>query len=966
MSHKKFFCFKPNYCFFERSIVMKTKIIIILLAVMMSLSTPALAATVTFHTTGPTPGQHDIYNFVGATRDGDNVGTTPNDGWLNDEWTYVALDRAAQGQTFVTGSSEAVYLCTGFWIRHVGYTENTDSGTTNNGTWYSVPANAKFGIRITDPVASGTNAFVLSSESYTVTGDEENIIEGGSSANGTGTWIHIELSTPIALAPDTTYGFDVVSMSGNPNMYFETLGIRDDATNGNPYEGTAYRSGGNGVANNTLTVAPGDRVFLIELEGTFPVTASIPEPADKSSGTPTDMVLSWNAGRDSTGSKVYFGTKPSTMELLTTIEHTPDVDRYSYSITDLDYSQLYYWRVDEVQQSGSDVRGNLWSFTTGTIQASNPKPYDNEIAVAIDTNLSWTRGLGSTESNLYFGTASDALELQATIQHTEGTEQYGYSVTGLANDQDYYWRVDETLNGENVEGELWRFTTIPVIPISDPTLVGWWKFDEGPGKAIDWSGLNQHGTVYGDAESIYGYDRNAIDFDYADDYVDLPIGATISALNSMTIATWVYFPNYGEMWQRIFNFGNNDVTVYMYLTTLNGSSVPRFAITNSGAAGESGVDAMSTLTIGWHHMAVTIDETSLNLSLYIDGAVAATGITQTLPSDLGNTTANWLGRSEDGSVPPDPYLAGALDDFRIYNYAMNREEIELVMVIDPLRAQNPAPVHGQTITIENFAGLSWAAGADAAQHDVYLGNNQNDVANADTSTAGIYRGRQSGTSYNPAGGVEWGTKYYWRIDEVNNDGSVSTGSVWTFDVADYLVVDDFEDYNDYPPNEVWNTWLDGYDDPTNGSSAGYPNPDFNVGEHYLETTVVHSGNQSMPVFYDNSAGLSEVTKSLTSTDRDWTRYGVDTLTLWYQGIRTNAAEPMYVALNGTAVVFNEDANAAQTTAWVRWDIPLQTFADMGINLTNVSSITIGFGNPNNPVAGGSGHVFFDDIRLYRP
>jgi hypothetical protein len=88
------------------------------------------------------------------------------------------------------------------------------------------------------------------------------------------------------------------------------------------------------------------------------------------------------------------------------------------------------------------------------------------------------------------------------------------------------------------------------------------------------------------------------------------------------------------------------------------------------------------------------------------------------------------------------------------------------------------------------------------------------------------------------------------------------------------------------------------------------------------------------------------------------------LTLWYQGIRTNAAEPMYIALNGTTIVVNEDVNAAQTTAWVQWDIPLQTFADKGVNLTNVSSITIGFGNKSNPVAGGSGHVFFDDIRLY--
>jgi hypothetical protein len=73
---------------------------------------------------------------------------------------------------------------------------------------------------------------------------------------------------------------------------------------------------------------------------------------------------------------------------------------------------------------------------------------------------------------------------------------------------------------------------------------------------------------------------------------------------------------------------------------------------------------------------------------------------------------------------------------------------------------------------------------------------------------------------------------------------------------------------------------------------------------------------------------------------------------------------MYVALNGNAVVVNDDVNAALATKWTRWDVPLQAFADQGVNLSSVSSISIGFGNKANPVAGGQGHVFFDDIRLY--
>jgi hypothetical protein len=48
-------------------------------------------------------------------------------------------------------------------------------------------------------------------------------------------------------------------------------------------------------------------------------------------------------------------------------------------------------------------------------------------------------------------------------------------------------------------------------------------------------------------------------------------------------------------------------------------------------------------------------------------------------------------------------------------------------------------------------------------------------------------------------------------------------------------------------------------------------------------------------------------------------------------------------------------------------IPLQQFTALGVNLTNVTSITIGFGTRGNAtVAGGTGQMYIDDIRLYRP
>ena len=119
----------------------------------------------------------------------------------------------------------------------------------------------------------------------------------------------------------------------------------------------------------------------------------------------------------------------------------------------------------------------------------------------------------------------------------------------------------------------------------------------------------------------------------------------------------------------------------------------------------------------------------------------------------------------------------------------------------------------------------------------------------------------------------------------------------------------------------------------------------------------------MPLYYDNTVGKSEATLTLTS-NRDWTFKGINTLTIWFRGGSSNATENMYVAINDSAVVNHDNPNAAQVAAWTEWNIDLQAFADQGIDLANVNSITIGFGNRNNPTAGGAGMVFFDDIRLY--
>jgi hypothetical protein len=278
---------------------------------------------------------------------------------------------------------------------------------------------------------------------------------------------------------------------------------------------------------------------------------------------------------------------------------------------------------------------------------------------------------------------------------------------------------------------------------------------------------------------------------------------------------------------------------------------------------------------------------------------------------------------------------------------------------------SPDPANG-AVDVQHTPVLTWLPGAYAASHQVYFGTDKEVVRNADTGSP-EYKGAGNlgAQSYEP-GKLLWDTIYYWRIDEANNVNPDSpwTGPLWSFTTANFLVVDDFESYNDIDPpdpgsNRIFEAWLDGYEIPTNGALVGNDLPP------YTEQTIVHGGNQSMPLYYDNSVGNSEATHTLTYP-RDWTEKDVNKLTIWFRGDSANAAETLYVALNGSAVVNHDNPNAAQIGEWTQWNIDLQAFADQGVNLANVNTLALGLGNKKNPVAGGSGTMYFDDIRLYPP
>ena len=316
------------------------------------------------------------------------------------------------------------------------------------------------------------------------------------------------------------------------------------------------------------------------------------------------------------------------------------------------------------------------------------------------------------------------------------------------------------------------------------------------------------------------------------------------------------------------------------------------------------------------------------------------------------------------------YTPGSLQSEKVYYWRVDEFDGAVTYKGDiwafttPGAAGSLQPANG-AVGVPHSQILTWTPATTAASHEVYFGTDRDAVKNA-TPASPEYKGSRAlgAESYDP-GPLVWHSTYYWRIDAVYSAGNTIKGLVWSFTTADFLVVDDIESYNDLPEtdpasNRIYTKWIDGYGTTTNGAFVG------NVDVPLTERNNVHGGAQAMPLSYDNNLKFSEATLTLTGAARDWTRESVGELSLWFRGAATNAAERMYVVLNDTAVVYHDNPSVTQRGNWTQWVIPLQAFADQGVSLTNVTSITIGFGTRGDTtVAGGAGQMYFDDIRLYR-
>ncbi len=550
-------------------------------------------------------------------------------------------------------------------------------------------------------------------------------------------------------------------------------------------------------------------------------------------------------------------------------------------------------------------------------------PADRGLWPSPSAFLTWTPGVSAVQHDVYIGedfnVVRDATTSMPGIYKGRQTEaKYPASSVPMTLEpgKTYYWRIDEVNGADIWRGDVWFFK-VQLLTAYDPQPIDGGLFVD-PNDKLSWSkGATafQHLVYFGDdktkvenattATPEYKGTRTANNSNW-----DPP--------GSLMLSTTYYWRidekesggnvNRGSVWSftTAAHFGGGLKGQYYNNTDLTGDPVltridPKIDFDWGTGTPDPNVppDGFSVKWTGlveipaageWTFSTHTDDGTRL----WVDGQrlVNVWGTSRPLTWDSNTITLN----AGFHTIEMNYFEANITNHIAIAHLAWQgplvpvRQYIPQGAFLPPFVASSPNPADNAT-GVRQTPTLSWTAGDNAVQHDVYFGADYDAVFKADITTANIYRGRQEleDANYVPTEApLQWGKTYYWRVDEIEADEMIRKGFVWRFTVADYAVIEDFEDYD--ANNKIYDTWLDYYMNNT-GMTVGHFDPPF------AERSITHNGRQSMYVHYDNDGTINEGTayeKSGTLfyseaerqwTDaQDWSANGVNSLTLWFRGI----------------------------------------------------------------------------------
>ncbi|MBN2182053.1 MAG: discoidin domain-containing protein [Sedimentisphaerales bacterium] len=528
--------------------------------------------------------------------------------------------------------------------------------------------------------------------------------------------------------------------------------------------------------------------------------------------------------------------------------------------------------------------------------ATGPKPSDGDDDVSRDVVLSWTPGPFAATHNVYVGTVLD------DVNNADASSSL---LIGPGVDVNSF----EPGRLEFGQEYFWRVDEVNAAPDNTIFTGPVWSFTV-ESRSIPISGTNIIATASSYAEGQEP--ENTInESGLVDDLHSLEVEGMWLTSDTDTGPIWIQYE-----FDKLYTL--DEMIVWNY----NGDSV-------LASLGFKDVTVeYSTDGTNW---------TQLGDPMVFPQAPGQNGYASDITVNFGGTAAKFVKINATSNWFPDYPLYGL-------------SEVRFLYV--PVSARQPSPDDGATGIAVNTT-LSWRAGREAAEHKVYLSTDQQAVMDGTASATTV-----SQNSYSPS--LELGSAYFWKVNEVNNAETTVEweGDVWSFTTEEYLVVEDFEAYNDILEGEegsnlVYLTWSDGYDNPAvNGSAIGYltGNP--------METDNVYDGNQSVPILYNNTSASSSVVSinpGVLPIGSNWSIGSPKALVLWIHGDPGNTGnDKLYVSVGNSRFPYEGDISRPQ---WKPMIVDLT-----GINLTNVSTLSISVERSGG--SGSSGVVLIDEIRLY--
>ncbi|MFC1795149.1 hypothetical protein ACFL3Q_16380, partial [Planctomycetota bacterium] len=602
----------------------------------------------------------------------------------------------------------------------------------------------------------------------------------------------------------------------------------------------------------------------------------------------------------------------------------------------------YYWRIDEVNAPPDEAvyKGDVWSFSIPPKTAYEPIPADAAGLVDLNVQLTWTPGFGAKLHYIVFGEDFDEVS-SAAAGTPSGPASYSPGPLKLA--KTYYWRVDEFDGAGTFKGEVWSFTTLGAVSSPNPVDD---SVDVKPSVVLRWIAgavADSHEVYFGsDADAVKNATKASPEYKGAKALGEESYDPGMLSLN--TAYYWrideANGTNPDSPWAgNVWSFATGDFFVIDDFEDYNtGENQIWFSWHDGLGAGAPGTPGYVP---GNGTGSAVGDETTLS---YTEETIVNGGL-QSMPLVFDN---NKQGFSKYSEVE---LTLSAVRDWT----AEGVTELSLWFRGYPAFVGSFVEGPTGTYTMTGSGADIWVEADEF--HYAYktltgIGSIVAKIESIENTNAWAKAGVMIRETLEP-GSVhatmvvtpENGISFQRRI--LADGVSTSANSTASEEVAPYWVKIERDIAGNFTAYHS-----------TNGSTW----QKHDVYENIQMSAVVYIGL----AVTSHDAGLTcqTVFTNVTitgSVSGQWANQDI--------GIESNAGEPLYVAVSNTAgqpaVVVHDDPAAANIDTWTEWVIPLQTFADQGIVLTNVDKIAIGLGTRGNmTIPGGSGKMYIDDARLY--